>query len=219
MNVKEMCSLIEQRKEELFELLSNLIKIDSQSFSTHGNEQNCADYVYKLCEKLGLECDKFSPLELDGFEDNPDYLPGRSLENRYDVVARWRGEDNTDELMLMAHSDTVQIGDVANWDKDPFSGVIEDGKIFGRGACDDKYAIATALFIIKLLKEKGFKPKSDLLFAAYSDEEYGGSHGAMAAVMKYPAKRIVSMDGRYGQIWHCGSGGGEMKYLDIQIYN
>ena len=31
--------------------------------------------------------------------------------------------------------------------------------------------------------------------------------------MKYPCKRIVSMDGREGQIWHCGSGGGELKYL------
>ncbi|MEE1277824.1 MAG: M20/M25/M40 family metallo-hydrolase [Acutalibacteraceae bacterium] len=95
--------------------------------------------------------------------------------------------------------------------RDPLSGKIKDGKLYGRGACDDKYALATIMFIIKLLKEQGFKPKKNLLFAAYCDEEYGGSHGAMAAVMKYPTKRIVSMDGRYGQIWHCGSGGQEVK--------
>ena len=100
----------------------------------------------------------------------------------------------------MAHMDTVGIGDTSHWDMDPLSGAIKDGKLYGRGATDDKYAIATALFIIKLLKEKGFKPKRNLVFAAYSDEEYGGSHGAMAAVMKYPCKRIVSLDGDDGEI-------------------
>ena len=65
---------------------------------------------------------------------------------------------------------------------------------------------------MKLLRENGYKPKRNIVFAAYSDEEYGGSHGAMAAVMKYPTNRIVSMDGREGQIWSCGSGGGELKY-------
>jgi len=213
MEISKLCNMIEERKDELFSLLSTLIKINSESFGEYGNEEECAKYIYDLCKEIGLETDMYSPMDLDGFAEHSDYLPGRNLENRYNVVARFNGEINEDELMLMAHSDTVRIGDAANWDKDPLSGEIIDGKIYGRGACDDKYAIATALFIIKLLKEKGFKPKKNLLFAAYCDEEYGGSHGAMAAVMKYPAKSIVSMDGRDGQIWHCGSGGQEVKYF------
>jgi len=213
MKISELCNLIEEREDELFSLLSNLIKINSESFGEYGNEEECAKYIYDLCKKLGLETDMYSPMDIPGFAEHPDYLPGRNLENRYNVVARYEGIENEDELMLMAHTDTVRIGDVNNWDRDPLSGEIIDGKIFGRGACDDKYAIATALFIIKLLKENGFIPKKNLLFAAYPDEEYGGSHGAMAAVMKYHAKSIVSMDGVDGQIWHCGSGGGEVKYL------
>ena len=140
-------------------------------------------------------------------------MPGRALENRYNVSAVWHGETDEDKLMLMGHTDTVKIGDVNNWSGDPLSGEIKDGKIFGRGACDDKYALATTLFLIKLLKEKGFKPSANLVFAAYSDEEYGGSHGALAAVLRNPCEHIVSMDGREDQIWHCGSGGGEVKYL------
>lgn len=208
-----LCSLIEERKEELFSLLSELIKINSESFNTYGNEEECAKYVYDYCEKLGLETDMFSPMDLEGFDKHPDYMPGRNLENRYNVVSRYRGTEDKDELLLMAHTDTVRIGDLGDWEREPLSGEICDGKIYGRGACDDKYAVAAALFIMKLLKENGFKPKKNLLFAAYSDEEYGGSHGALAAVLKYPAERIVSMDGREDQIWHCGSGGGEMKYL------
>ena len=213
MEISEICSLVEERKSELFTLLSELIKINSENFMTYGNEEKCARYIYEYCESLGLENDIFSPMDIDGFDKHPDYIPGKKLENRYNVVSRYKGAEDKDELMIMAHTDTVRIGDVADWKSDPLSGEISGGKIYGRGACDDKYAIATALFIMKLLKEKGFKPKRNLLFAAYCDEEYGGSHGALSSVLKYPAEKIVSMDGIENQIWHCGSGGGEIKYL------
>ncbi|MBR5586858.1 MAG: M20 family metallopeptidase [Clostridia bacterium] len=212
MDIKQICSLVDDRKEELFELLSSLVRINSESFGSYGNEEECARYVDKIYKQLGLESDLYSPMDIENFENHPDYMPGRNLENRYNVVGRWAGEENVDELMIMAHSDTVKIGDLSNWDDEPLSGVIKDGKIYGRGAGDDKYAIATGIFVVKLLKELGFKPKKNLLLAAYSDEEYGGSHGALAAVTKYPCNIIVSADGRKDQIWHCGSGGGELKY-------
>lgn len=213
MDIKQICKLIDERKEELFELLSNLVKINSENFVTSGNEEECARYIYKLCEDLGLEADIYSPMDIEGFAEHPDYMEGHNLENRYNVVAKYRGEEDIDELMVMSHTDTVQIGDPRNWNMDALSGAIQDGKIFGRGAGDDKYGIATALFIMKLLKENNVKLKKNLLFAAYSDEEYGGSHGAMAAVMKYPCDRIISMDCDQDTIWHCGSGGGEAKYF------
>ncbi len=213
MEIKKICSLIEERQNELFELLSSMIKINSESFKAFGNEQPMAEYVLKLCKELGLESEMYSPLDLKDFKNHPDYFEGRGLENRYNVSARWEGKENKDSLLLMAHTDTVEIGDTKNWERDPLSGEIIDGKIFGRGACDDKYAIASALFIIKLLKEEGFVPSQNLVFCAYSDEEYGGSHGALAGVLKTPCDSILSMDGRDGQIWHCGSGGGEMKYI------
>ncbi len=213
MDANFICDLIEQNKNELFELLSSFIKINSESFVSHGNELELATYIHRLCLELGLESDIYSPMEVEGFENHPDYLQGRNLENRPNVTARWRGKENRDALMLMAHTDTVAIGERANWERDPLSGEIRDGKIFGRGACDDKYALATSLFVIKLLKENGFEPKANLLFSAYSDEEYGGSHGALASVLRYPCPSIISIDGIEGQIWHCGTGGGEVKYF------
>lgn len=212
MNIKYFCEKIEQRKEELFTLLSDLIKINSENFGSYGNEAECAEYIHKLCLELGLESDIFSPLDLGGFKDHPDYMEGRSLENRYSVVARYKGSEDKDELMLMGHIDTVPIGDVKNWDKGPLSGEISDGKIYGRGACDDKYAIASMLFLAKLLKEEGFVPSKNLLLCSYSDEEAGGSHGALSSVIKYPCERIISMDGKHSQIWNCATGGGCFKY-------
>ena len=212
MDTNKIFKLIDERKEELFELLSSFIKINSENFDTSGNEEELARLIHKMCLELGLESDLYSPLDLPGFENHPDYLPGRGLQNRYNVTARWRGEENVDELMLMGHTDTVEIGTLSSWDKAPLSGEVSDGKIWGRGAGDDKYALATIIFTIKLLKELGFKPKKNLLFSAYSDEEHGGSHGALAAVLKYPTASIINLDGREDDIWHCGSGGGEAFY-------
>ncbi len=212
METKRIFALIEERREELFALLSDFVKINSENFSCKGNEEELARYIHSMCEELGLESELYSPLDLEGFEAHPDYFPGRGLENRYNTTARWRGLVDEDDLMLMAHTDTVPIGDPASWEKDPISGEIADGRIYGRGVCDDKYALATTLFLIKLLKEEGFVPKKNIIFSAYSDEEFGGSHGALASVLRYPCPRIVSMDCVEDQIWHCGSGGQVVHY-------
>lgn len=212
MDIKTICELIEGNKQELFELLSDLVKINSESFGDHGNEKTCAEYILKLCNQLELTSEIYSPLELENFEQSSDYFPGRNLENRYNVTAKWKGTEDHDQLMLMAHIDTVELGSEDSWDKPPLSGEISDGKIYGRGSCDDKYAIATCLFLIKLLKNAGLVPKKNLVFTAYCDEELGGSHGAMAAVIKDPCDIIVNLDGRKNQIWHCASGGQVVTY-------
>lgn len=211
-DLKSLCTLIDARKDELFELLSSLVRINSENFGPYGNEIECAEFIAKLCRELGLETDVYSPLDLENFESNPDYFPGRTLENRRNVTACWKGAADSNALMLMGHLDTVVIGDRSKWTFEPLCGDIRDGKVWGRGACDDKYALATTLFLIRLLKDMGFEPKANLVFSAYGDEERGGSHGAMAAVMRDPCDRIVNMDCKAFEIWHSASGGGEIFY-------
>lgn len=212
MDIQSVFAKIEERKEELFDLLSRLVKIDSQSFGTHGNEQEIAEYIHSLCLEMGLESALYSPMELEGFAEHPDYLPGRNLENRYNVTALWKGREDQNALMLMAHNDTVQTGDPANWNLDPLSGAIRDGRIYGRGSGDDKSGIAVMLFLAKLLKDMGFVPKQNLLLNAYCDEEYGGSHGALAAVLRDPCQRVLNLDASTDMVVTCATGGGEMKY-------
>ena len=211
MDISYICDRIEARKEELFQLLSKLIQFNSENFGSFGNEQPVAEYVLDQCRKLGLETDLYSPMELDGFAEHPDYFPGRNLENRPNVTARWKGAENEDVLMLMGHTDTVPIGERSGWKVDPLGGELIDGKIYGRGACDDKYAVAASLFLIRLLQEEGFVPKKNLLFTAYSDEEFGGSHGALAAVLKYPCQIYANLDCR-DVIWNCAAGGQVVRY-------
>ena len=147
MDTSRLFSLIESRSEELYSLLSSLIRYNSESFSTSGNEEAVARYIDGLCRELSLESELYTPLDIPDFKSHPDYMEGRGLENRYNVTARWRGHEDKDELLLMAHSDTVKIGDPANWRDDPLSGRIADGRIYGRGANDDKYATDKKVFL------------------------------------------------------------------------
>lgn len=212
MTYEQLSEWIDQRQDELYALLSDLIQINSENFGSHGNETDCPTCIAGLCRDLGLETELYSPLELEGFTEHPDYRAGRHLENRLNVTACWKGREDRNGLMLMGHHDTVPIGDRSLWTVEPLSGEIRDGKIWGRGACDDKYALATALFLMKVLKDNGFEPRENLLFTAYCDEESGGSHGALASTLRYPAERTINMDCKNFEIWHCASGGGCVKY-------
>ena len=212
MHYAQLCEFIDQQQDELYDLLCQLIRINSENFSAYGNETECPAYIAQLCKDMGLDTHMYSPMELHGFSDHPDYMPGRHLEDRFNVTACWKGTEDRNGLMLMGHSDTVPIGDRSLWSFDPLIGEVRDGKIWGRGACDDKYALATVLFLIKLLKDNGFQPKENLLFTAYCDEEGGGSHGALASVLQYPSRQIVNMDCKNFEIWQAASGGACVKY-------
>ena len=207
MDARDLCALVEERREELFRLLGELIRIDSQSFASHGNEEACARYIANLCREMGLETDLYSPLDIPGFTEHAEYIPGRSLENRPCVTAVYPGKSGENALMVMGHIDTVPIGDRSLWTVDPLGGELRDGKIWGRGANDDKNALAACLFLMRLLKEENVPLSGNLLFTGYSDEEYGGSHGALAAVLRHPAQCTVNLDCRGGELWHCASGG------------
>ena len=59
MEISKISNIIENRKEELFNLLSELIKINSESFGSYGNEEECARYIYNLCRELNLESEMY----------------------------------------------------------------------------------------------------------------------------------------------------------------
>ena len=206
-----LMKLIEERKEELYRTLSSLIRVDSQNFGPTGREAAMAEALRKEAETLGLTYDIYSPMEIPGFTELEDYLPGHNLEHRPNITMVLQGTEEGEGVHMMAHTDTVEVGDPANWTRDPHSGDIENGCIYGRGACDDKYAIAAVLFLLRLFRDNNIDPKHSITFTAYSDEEHGGSHGAMAGVLRYPHRRILNLDCKSFEIWSCAAGGGNVK--------
>lgn len=79
-------------------------------------------------------------------------------------------------LLLVGHMDTVPVGEFSHWTHPPFSAVIEDGRLYGRGAIDNKGGIAAALGALVLLQEKAGKQlKRPVLLACVPDEESGAT--------------------------------------------
>lgn len=103
------------------------------------------------------------------------------------LLYRWPGTDATlQPILLMAHLDVVPGEEGDAWQRPPFSGAIEDGYIWGRGALDVKGAMAAMLEAVELLSKSGYKPRRTIYFAFGHDEEIGGlgGNGAIAARLK-----------------------------------
>lgn len=78
-------------------------------------------------------------------------------------------------LMFNAHTDTVALGDLKNWDSDPLEPVERAGRIYGRGACDDKGSLAAMLVAFEaLLHDTSWQSRGKLILTAVGGEERGG---------------------------------------------
>jgi carboxypeptidase PM20D1 len=105
--------------------------------------------------------------------------------NDYALVYKWKGtEVHKKPVGLTSHYDVVPVlsGTEANWEHDPFSGAVVDGKIWGRGTLDDKIGVIGILQAVNYLLAEGFKPDRDMYFMFGFDEEIGGDEGATAIV-------------------------------------
>lgn len=74
-------------------------------------------------------------------------------------------------IVLDGHSDTVDTGDLSLWERDPHSGEIEDGVLYGRGAADQKGGIASSVYAGALLKRAGIPDAVTLYVTATVQEE------------------------------------------------
>jgi acetylornithine deacetylase/succinyl-diaminopimelate desuccinylase-like protein len=118
-----------------------------------GNERPAADYLKQVLEREGI------PVKT--FELEP---------NRVNVVARLKGSGKKRPLLMMGHTDTVNV-DPAKWTYPPFSATRNGGYVYGRGTVDDKDNVTAALMTMLLLKRSGIPLDRDVIFLAEAGEE------------------------------------------------
>jgi acetylornithine deacetylase/succinyl-diaminopimelate desuccinylase-like protein len=148
----------QQVRDEVTHHLRSLIQLET--VNPPGNETLVAGYLKQVVEREGLDA---TVLE--------------STDNRGNFVTRIKGSGNGRPLLLMAHSDVVSV-EADKWQHPPFSGLLEDGMIWGRGAVDTKNLVASELMVMLLVKRLGLVLDRDLIMCIFADEEAGGRFGA-----------------------------------------
>jgi acetylornithine deacetylase/succinyl-diaminopimelate desuccinylase-like protein len=164
-----MCAhLLREVENEVTNLLSDLIRINTTN--PPGNETEAAKYLAETLEKEGFKCELFES------------APGRGS-----IITRLKGSGEKPSLLLLSHLDVV-AANPREWSVDPFSGLVKNGFVWGRGALDMKSMTAMEVVAMKLLKRNGVKLKGNVILAATADEEKGGEAGAGWLVRNHPEK-------------------------------
>ncbi|MDB5803045.1 MAG: peptidase [Betaproteobacteria bacterium] len=100
------------------------------------------------------------------------------------LLYTWPGSDpSLKPLLLMAHMDVVPVdpASASAWQQPPFSGAVQGGFIWGRGAWDDKGNLMSQLEAIEALLAAGYTPRRTVCLFSGADEEVGGARGARVA--------------------------------------
>ncbi len=147
-------------QQETAELLQRLIRFNT--VNPPGAERECQEYLAGILRDAGFDVE----------------LLGRT-EERPNLVARLRGEQDGPRLVLLSHVDTV-LADPDDWQHDPWSGEIADGELWGRGAQDMKNHTAAEVMAAVSLVREGWRPaRGELMVITTVDEETGGGEGAV----------------------------------------
>jgi acetylornithine deacetylase/succinyl-diaminopimelate desuccinylase-like protein len=136
---------------EVLQHFQAMVRMDTTS--PPGNEKPVADYVAQVLEREGI------PVQVFALEAH-----------RPNVVARLTGNGRKRPLLLMGHTDTVNV-DLSKWQHPPFSAARDAGHIYGRGTVDDKDNVTAALMTMLLLKRNFVPLDRDVIFLAEAGEE------------------------------------------------
>lgn len=176
---------VDRRKDEIIAWTKTLIEFPSENRPPDGNEAEAQDFFRNECAKLGWETTVFSPDEVKGIRDHPSWLSGRNYSSgREDVVAQWKGSGEGNSILYSGHMDVAPY-EPDNWKVcRPFSPVVQDGRLYGRGSADLKGGFAAAFWALKILREIDFEPAGDILIESVVDEEFAGGNGTLASRLK-----------------------------------
>jgi acetylornithine deacetylase/succinyl-diaminopimelate desuccinylase-like protein len=110
------------------------------------------------------------------------------------LVARFRGtEPAAKPIVMIGHMDVVSAFR-EDWERDPFTAVVEDGFVFGRGSSDNKFGIATMVATLIWLRQEGFEPRRDIVLALTGDEETSQATTAILAEQLKHAEMLLNSD-------------------------
>jgi succinyl-diaminopimelate desuccinylase len=162
---ERLAKRIEDKREELVALAQALVRIPTVNPPGEAYTE-CAQFVGRRLAARGFGVEYVRGV---GSRGDSDRHP------RTNVVARREGSRPGPCVHFNSHIDVVETG--YGWTVDPFAGVVKDGRVYGRGACDMKGGLAASIVAVEAILEEGIAFAGALEISGTVDEESGGFGG------------------------------------------
>ncbi|HEV7276077.1 MAG TPA: acetylornithine deacetylase/succinyl-diaminopimelate desuccinylase family protein [Devosiaceae bacterium] len=160
-----LLAVIDDRRDELVALTQDLIRIPTMNPPGECYREIC-EYLAARLRPRGFAIEL---LRAEGAPGDSDRYP------RWNVIARREGAHPGDCVHFNSHTDVVAIG--SGWTFDPFGGEVDDGKVYGRGACDMKGGLATSIIAAETFIDICPDFAGAIEISGTADEETGGYGG------------------------------------------
>ncbi|PLV57165.1 M20 family metallo-hydrolase [Thermotoga sp. SG1] len=168
----EITKKIEELKDEMVDSLKRFISINSVNPAFGGpGEKEKADWLEELLRKMGYSVQRYDTKDQNGIW-------------RSNLLATIPGKDKSKTLWIVTHIDTVPPGDLSLWKTDPFTPVVKDDRVYGRGAEDNGGSMVASIYAGKALMELGVVPEYNFGLALVADEEAGSRYGIQCLIEK-----------------------------------
>ena len=152
--------------DEAIDILCRFLRVDTSN--PPGRERLACAFLGEILAAEGIPFDLY-----DAGDD------------RVSLRAVLKGDGSKRPFMLLNHTDVVPV-EREFWEEEPFSGLIKDGYIWGRGALDMKGLGVAQLITFLTLKRKNVPLARDVIFFAQADEEAGSEFGMRFIVREHP---------------------------------
>jgi acetylornithine deacetylase/succinyl-diaminopimelate desuccinylase-like protein len=138
---------------------------------------------------------------------------GSGSEATATLVARYGGRGRLKPMLLLGHLDVVPARR-EDWQRDPFTAVVENGYVYGRGAQDNKFDITMMVATLAKLKRAGWKPRREIILALTGDEETSAASAKHLAEQLRGAEFALNGDIGGGRL---DEGTGAARVYDLQV--
>ncbi|CAN5748815.1 M20 family metallopeptidase [soil metagenome] len=164
---QQLVDQLDADRDRIIELVQQMIRIPSEN--PPGDTTDLCAFVVDYLGRHGVDYEIVAPEPT---------MPN--------IIAHVDGSGPGKHLVLNGHLDVFPAGDAGAWTDDPFSGVVRDGKLYGRGANDMKAGTAASILAFLYLSERRDQWRGRLTLTIVSDEETFGPYGARHLVENRP---------------------------------
>jgi succinyl-diaminopimelate desuccinylase len=190
LETKTIFNEIEKLQNEMTQTLIDLIRIPAIGPESEGEgEMQKAERLVQICRAIGFD-------KVQSCDAPDERVPSKKRPN---IIAFMKGETDKERLWIITHMDIVPPGEDSLWTvTKPFSPIVKEGKVYGRGSEDNTQATVSSIFALKAFKNLRLKPKRTVALCFVADEESGSKYGIQHLIKEGLFKRddlVIVPDG------------------------